>query len=423
MRKILNFLLIVFCIVGVSLINSHSAHASSPSATIKITTKETEIFDETLQQKVITLSKATPVIVLSETDGWTEIQYKTVRGYIPNEYLKSVSPQYMLVQAKEEPLVRVTNKQQSEIKGKLHLNTIVEVYGSVSADFVFVKYGRLAGFVNKQALVKPAAKVMTVKGSADLVVREIASSSSTEIGVLRKNSPVTMLTNLKGWAFVTSDKLSGYVRMNGLITPPIEKEKPVDPVKPVTPKPAANKKIALTFDDGPHPKVTMQILKTLEKYEAKATFFVVGQEVEEHPETLRAVYNAGHEIGNHTFNHEKLTTLLPEEIEQQIQATDTVIKSTIGQRATVFRPPYGSYDETITDRLNVPNVLWTIDTLDWKHRDPEKTVLAVKDGAKNGSIVLMHDIHQTTADALDEILATLQKQGYEFVTISELLGK
>lgn len=169
--------------------------------------------------------------------------------------------------------------------------------------------------------------------------------------------------------------------------------------------------------------MTRQILKTLEKYEAKATFFVVGQEVKEHPEILKAVYNAGHEIGNHTFNHKKLTTLSSKEVKQQIQSTDTLIKSTIGQRATVFRPPYGSYDKTITDQLNVPNVLWTIDTLDWKHRDPKKTVLAVKEHAKNGSIILMHDIHQTTADALDEVLATLQKQGYEFVTVSELLGK
>ena len=417
MKKILYFLLTVFCIVGVSVVNNEHVHAAAPSATIKITTLETGVFDETLEQKMITLSKASPVIVLSETDGWAEIQYKTVIGYIPSEYLKSAPPQYMLVQAKEEPLVHVTNNEESEIKGKLHLNTIVELYGSATADFVFVKYGRIAGFVNKQAIVKPVSKAMIVKNSNDLVVREIASSSSTEIGVLRKNSPVKMLTNLKGWAFVTTDKLSGYVLTNGLVTPPVVKEKPANP------KPAKDKKIALTFDDGPHPKVTKQILKTLEKYEAKATFFVVGQEVKEHPEILKAVYNAGHEIGNHTFNHEKLTALSTKEIKQQIQATDTLIKSTIGQRATVFRPPYGSYDKTITDQLNVPNVLWTIDTLDWKHRDPKKTVQAVKERAKNGSIILMHDIHQTTADALDEVLATLQKQGYEFVTVSELLGK
>ncbi|MEK5186384.1 polysaccharide deacetylase family protein [Solibacillus sp. FSL W7-1324] len=417
MKKILYFLLTVFCIVGVSVVNNEHVHAAAPSATIKITTLETGVFDETLEQKMITLSKASPVIVLSEADGWAEIQYKTVIGYIPSEYLKSAPPQYMLVQAKEEPLVHVTNNEESDIKGKLHLNTIVELYGSATADFVFVKYGRIAGFVNKQAIVKPVSKAMIVKNSNDLVVREIASSSSTEIGVLRKNSPVKMLTNLKGWAFVTTDKLSGYVLTNGLVTSPVVKEKPANP------KPAKDKKIALTFDDGPHPKVTKQILKILEKFEAKATFFVVGQEVKEHPEILKAVYNAGHEIGNHTFNHEKLTALSAKEIKQQIQATDTLIKSTIGQRATVFRPPYGSYDKTITDQLNVPNVLWTIDTLDWKHRDPKKTVQAVKEHAKNGSIILMHDIHQTTADALDEVLATLQKQGYEFVTVSELLGK
>src|SRR5690606_12515334 len=202
----------------------------------------------------------------------------------------------------------------------LHLNTIVELYGSATAEFVFVKYGQLAGFVNKQALVKPVSKAMFIKDSADIVVREIASSSSTEIGVLRKNSPVKMLTNIKGWAFVTTEKLSGYVLTNGLITPPAEKE---EPVKPVTPKPAADKKIALTFDDGPHPKLTRQILKTLEKYEAKATFFVVGQEVKEHPEILKEVHSAGHEIGNHTFNHEKLTKLEPEKIKQQIQSTNT----------------------------------------------------------------------------------------------------
>ncbi|MEK4387322.1 polysaccharide deacetylase family protein [Solibacillus sp. FSL W7-1464] len=420
MRKILYFLLIVFCFVGISIVNNEHVHAAVPSsATIKITTIDTEIYDE-IQQKLVPLTKESPVIVLSEADEWTEIQYKTVIGSIPSNYLKPANPQYMLVQAKEEPSVFVTNTPQSEIKGKLHLNTIVELYGSATADFVFIKYGQLAGFVNKQALVKPISKAMFIKDSADIVVREIASSSSTEIGVLRKNSPVKMLTNIKGWAFVTTEKLSGYVLTNGLITPPAEKE---EPVKPVIPKQAADKKIALTFDDGPHPKVTRQILKTLEKYEAKATFFVVGQEVKEHPEILKEVHNAGHEIGNHTFNHEKLTKLKPEKIKQQIQSADTIIKSTIGHQATVFRPPYGSYDKTITDQLTVPNVLWTIDTLDWKHRDPKKTVLAVKERAKNGSIILMHDIHQATADALDEVLAMLQKQGYEFVTVSDLLGK
>ncbi|MGN7479122.1 polysaccharide deacetylase family protein [Solibacillus silvestris] len=414
MKKIFSSLFTILCIAIIFLVCPHSAHAHTP-ITIKTTTAETDIFNETLQEKIISLSKATPLIVLSEKDDWTKVQYKTTTGYIKSEILKSASPQYMLVNAKNEPLVRVTNTQQSDIIGKLYINSIVEVYGSASTDFVFVKYGNTAGFVNKHALVQPTAKAMTVKSSADLVVRSAASPSSGEIGVLRKNANVTMLTNLKGWAFVATDELSGYVLASGLKSPDKKAEAP----KP--PKPKSGKKIALTFDDGPHPKVTMQILKTLEKYDAKATFFVIGQEAKKYPEILKTVYEAGHEIGNHTFNHTKLTTLSLKQMKGQIQSTDAVINAAIGQNATVFRPPYGAYNKTIVNQLNVPIVMWTIDTLDWKHRDPEKTVLAVNEQAKNGSIILMHDIHQTTADALDTILSALQKQGYEFVTASELL--
>ena len=167
--------------------------------------------------------------------------------------------------------------------------------------------------------------------------------------------------------------------------------------------------------------MTRQILKTLEKYKAKATFFVIGQEVVKYPEVLKEVYEAGHEIGNHTYNHEKLTTLSQKEVKHQIQSTDEIIKSVIGKNATVFRPPYGSYDETIIKQLKVPSVMWTIDTLDWKHRDPEKTALAIEEQVNNGSIILMHDIHQATADALETILLDLQQQGYKFVTVLELL--
>lgn len=138
---------------------------------------------------------------------------------------------------------------------------------------------------------------------------------------------------------------------------------------------------------------------------------------------LKDVANAGHEIGNHTFNHKKLTTLSLRNAKLQIDSTDAVIKAAIGHNATVFRPPYGAYNKSIVNQLNVPNVLWSIDTLDWKHHNPQKTLAAVQKNAKNGSIVLMHDIHQETADALDSILAMLQKQGYEFVTVSELTTK
>lgn len=231
-----------------------------------------------------------------------------------------------------------------------------------------------------------------------------------------KNTPLIVLLEAGDWTKVQYKEITGFIKSEHLkFISPQQMPGKTDPAKVTN-----QKKIALTFDDGPHPKVTMQILKTLEKYDAKATFFVVGKEVKKHPKIVKAAYEAGHEIGNHTFNHSRLTTLSSKQMKHQIQSTDAIIKATIGQNATLFRPPYGAYNKTVINQLNVPLTMWSIDTLDWKHRDPKKTVQAINKQAKNGSIILMHDIHQTTADALENILITLQKQGYEFVTVSEL---
>ena len=234
-----------------------------------------------------------------------------------------------------------------------------------------------------------------------------------------KNTPLIVLLEAGDWTKVKHKEVIGFIKSEHLkfISPQQM------PGKTAPSKITNQKKIALTFDDGPHPKVTMQILKTLKKYDAKATFFVVGQEVKKHPKIVKAAFEAGHEIGNHTFNHSKLTTLSTKQMKLQIQSTDVVIKVAIGQNATVFRPPYGAYNKSIINHLDIPLTMWTIDTLDWKHRDPKKTVQAINKQVKNGSIILMHDIHQTTADALENILITLQKQGYEFVTVSELTQK
>lgn len=382
--------------------------------TIKFTTAESELLDEQLQASVTTIPKNSPVIILLEDDGWAKVQYKELTGYIQAEQLVSASPQHLLVTSKNEPLVRLTDSQQSAISGKLYLNSIVEVYEIDSPQYVFVRYGHLAGYVNKYAFSKPSEKQRIVKDTT-VIVRATASPSGTEIGKLPAQTEVKMLTNFLGWAFIKTDKISGYVLASSL---------KISETKPVPPKPSTkSKKIALTFDDGPHPKVTSQILKTLEKYDAKATFFVLGSEAKKYPKVLRQVADAGHEIGNHTYNHKKLTTLSIKNVKQQIDSTDAVIKGVIGHKATVFRPPYGAYNKTIVKQLSVPNVLWTIDTLDWKHHNPKKTLATVQKNARNGSIVLMHDIHQETADALDSILAMLQKQGYEFVTVSEILNK
>ncbi|MFJ7934900.1 polysaccharide deacetylase family protein [Sporosarcina sp. NPDC096371] len=180
------------------------------------------------------------------------------------------------------------------------------------------------------------------------------------------------------------------------------------------------KKVALTFDDGPDPKSTMQILETLEKYNAKATFFMLGSRVEYYPEIAKHVKDAGHELGNHTWNHPDLTKADGEKIRNEINRTSSMIEEVTGTKATAFRPPYGAVNQTVRSQTDLPVVLWDVDTLDWKHRDPIKLLENVKNATKDGSIILMHDIHQSTADGLDAVLAYLQSEGYTFVTVSEM---
>ncbi|MBO0586059.1 polysaccharide deacetylase family protein [Sporosarcina sp. E16_8] len=180
------------------------------------------------------------------------------------------------------------------------------------------------------------------------------------------------------------------------------------------------KQIALTFDDGPDPKVTTQILETLNKYNAKATFFMLGSRVEYYPEIAKKVQEAGHELGNHTWNHPDLTKAGMEKVRTEINETSSIIENVTGQKVTVFRPPYGAVNKAVRSQTNLPVVLWDVDTLDWKHRDPNQLLEHVKGATKDGSIVLMHDIHKSTADGLDAVLAYLQSEGYTFVKVSEL---
>ncbi|MEK5230543.1 polysaccharide deacetylase family protein [Lysinibacillus sp. FSL K6-0232] len=195
-------------------------------------------------------------------------------------------------------------------------------------------------------------------------------------------------------------------------------------VQPTTPAPTGDpnkKRIALTFDDGPHPKVTEQILNILDKYHAKATFFMLGSRVQYYPDIANDVLARGHEVGNHTWNHPVLTKLTQEQVMKEYNATSAEIEKAIHQGATVFRPPYGATNDAINAEIPIPVVLWTIDTLDWKHRNAQQLLPNIKNNLHNNAIVLMHDIHQSTADGLDAALAYLQEQGYEFVTVSEIL--
>ncbi len=192
--------------------------------------------------------------------------------------------------------------------------------------------------------------------------------------------------------------------------------------------PCEERVIALTFDDGPHPKYTDRILDVLAEYGAKATFFVVGENLELYGEaTLRAVAE-GHEIGNHTYAHPALAALCQSELENQILHNETVIKEKAQSETALFRPPEGYCSACVkstTEALGYRVILWDVDTRDWAGTPSDTIVKNVMKNAKPGSILLFHDYvshKSTTIDALKQILPRLQAQGYRFVTVSELLS-
>ncbi|MEY3029375.1 MAG: hypothetical protein RL198_772 [Actinomycetota bacterium] len=181
--------------------------------------------------------------------------------------------------------------------------------------------------------------------------------------------------------------------------------------------------IALTFDDGPLPGHTDRLLEILAEHEVSATFFVVGRMVNNYPELLQAAIAAGHEIAGHSYSHARLTELGSESLHRDFERTNQAIKDVSGDYPSYFRPPYGMHNQRVRDAAQQPTVMWSIDPQDWRKAnsasDLARYVLA---RAHPGAIVLMHDSHAKTATALPEIILGLREQGYELVTVAEILG-
>ncbi len=189
-----------------------------------------------------------------------------------------------------------------------------------------------------------------------------------------------------------------------------------------------SKKIAITFDDGPHPRYTPIILDILAEYNAHATFFIIGDNAKNYPELLCRIQKEGHEIGNHTYLHENLQKNTPQTIRQQILDAERTILELTDQRTKLLRPPGGLYDEQVcktAHALDYEVILWTIDTKDWSHPTVDEIVEKVETNIKSGDIILCHDFigggSTPTPDALRRILPDLLREGYEFVTVSELI--
>ena len=186
-------------------------------------------------------------------------------------------------------------------------------------------------------------------------------------------------------------------------------------------------KIAITFDDGPHPRKTKEIVDILQKYNVKSTFFVVGMNVKNYPESIDLIVSGGHEIGNHTFSHSVLKSKSVKEIKREILETERILGEYSVPKVELLRPPCGLYDDNllrVAGDMDYKIVLWTVDTEDWAHKSSKEIVSNVLENIHGGDIILFHDYTSgvnNTVEALDVIIPKLMEMGYELVTVSELL--
>ena len=186
----------------------------------------------------------------------------------------------------------------------------------------------------------------------------------------------------------------------------------VDPNKPM---------VAVTFDDGPRPS-TEKVYESLKKHDVVATFFVIGMYVNGKKELLQRLVEAGNEIGNHSWSHLNLRDSTYEEVVSQVVRTDAAIENAVGMMPNFVRPPMGHYDNKM--RMAIGNrqiAMWSIDTMDWSHKNWNKTMDAIVGNVRDGDIILIHDLVESTADNIEELIVYLKDQGYQMVTMSELV--
>src|SRR5947209_8229617 len=184
--------------------------------------------------------------------------------------------------------------------------------------------------------------------------------------------------------------------------------------------------IALTFDDGPSAKLTPKLLDLLAAHQIKATFFLIGENAAQYPDIVAREVKEGHEVANHSWSHPNFGKMSDDGIRSQVRRTDDAIRNAIGSRPTLLRPPYGSITPRqkrwLNDEFGYKIILWDVDPLDWRRPGPSVVCNRIVKNTRAGSIVLAHDIHPGTIEAMPCVLNQLEAKGFKFVTVSELIA-
>lgn len=228
-----------------------------------------------------------------------------------------------------------------------------------------------------------------------------------------KNAKSNMAGNQKGGGLASGSVVEAVTTVNTLSNTVI--------VAP-TPAPRA-KAVALTFDDGPSTVNTPKILDLLEQYQAHATFFILGNRAAAGGDVLKREVMLGCEIASHSWDHANLSKLKMKAVNKQHKKTINLVKKLTGYEIQLTRPPYGAISKTMRKKLKMPMILWSLDTLDWKSKDADKVYKKLTKNVQDGDIILLHDIHPSTAEAMKKIIPWLQENGYDILTVSELMER
>lgn len=222
-----------------------------------------------------------------------------------------------------------------------------------------------------------------------------------------------------------SPQISQPEKMLPLPQQPMAVEPPPEGYPQIVKRVEVKGKVGLSFDDGPFPGMTEQYLDVLEKYDTRATFFMIGQQVNLYPGLARKVVEQGSEIGSHTWRHDRLDQLETEQIFANLQSVAEYVYDTVGKEISLLRPPYGRHSEavvTVAQELNQQLILWDVDPRDWEDPPPNEIVAKIMDQTKPGSIIVLHEGHKNTLQALPEIIQKLRERDLEPVPISELFN-
>lgn len=209
------------------------------------------------------------------------------------------------------------------------------------------------------------------------------------------------------------------------IEPPVQTTKTQDDIPSVYLDSGVDpqkKLIAMTYDDGPHYENTEELIELFKQYEGQATFFTVGNRIEGQESILRSILDSGNQLASHTFDHPNLNKATPEQIQEQLKKTEDSIRKATGYEGQIMvRPPYGNANTHVLDNSDVTFINWSVDSNDWRHKDGQTVCDVIVNNAHDGGIVLMHDLYKSTVEGSRCALEKLSAQGYQFVTVEELL--